>query len=123
MLQLNPLSAARALCAGAIQLGLTAWSCPAEAQKARILHSTRGAESTWVDYVKKVINDTGLYPDGVDDSDVAYTDPPLMELLNYKLIVVIGSDFGLNSGQGTGDPLGDYMAMVPGASVLVFYPY
>lgn len=123
MLYLKPLSAVRALLTGALLLGLMAWAAPAEAQKARVLHSTRSTESPWVEYIKKIITDTGLYPDGVDDADVGYTDPQLMDLINYKLIVVIGSDFGLNSGAGIGNPLGDYMTMVPGGSVLVFAPY
>lgn len=92
-------------------------------EKALILHATRGGESQWTEFLRKKINDTGLYPDGVDDQDIAYRDPSLGDLQNYKLVVVIASDFGINSGTGTGNALGSYMDMVPGAAVLLFYPY
>lgn len=98
-------------------------SKPAEAQKAAILTAVRSGESTYWQYVKQKIVDTGLYPDGVTQIDCAFTDPALTTLTPYKLLVVLGTDYGFGSGDGMGNVVADYMAMVPDASVLVFQPY
>jgi MYXO-CTERM domain-containing protein len=112
--------AVKLLIAAAVLLGLTQ---DALAQKAIILHATRSSESTWTEYLKKTIADTGFFPDGVTNIDIAFTAPTLMQLLPAKMVVVISSDYGLGDGTGTGNVLGDYMAMAPGASVLMFLPY
>jgi len=94
---------------------------PASAQKAAIVTATRSGESAWWQYVKAKIVATGLYT-AVDQIDAAFSDPTLTQLQNYKLVVVLSSDYGLSSSDGVGNALGDYMAMVPGAAVLVFQP-
>lgn len=93
----------------------------ASAQKAAIVTATRSAESAWWQYVKQKIVATGLYT-AVDQIDAAFRDPTLAQLQDYKLVVVLSSDYGLSSADGVGNALGDYMAMVPGAAVLVFQP-
>lgn len=93
----------------------------ANAQKAAIVTATRSAESGWWQYVKAKILATGLYTT-VDQIDAAFRDPTLAQLQDYKLVVVLSSDYGLSSADGVGNALGDYMAMVPGASVLLFQP-
>lgn len=113
-------SALAALMAVAALLGLAA---PAAAQKAAILSATRSGESAWWGYVKQKIVDTGLYPDGVDQIDIAFRDPTAMQLLPYQLVVILSSDYGMSSSDGVGNALGDYMAMAPKSSVLVFQPY
>jgi len=94
---------------------------PSSAQKAAIVTATRSGESAWWQYVKQKIVATGLYT-GVDQIDSAFSDPTLTQLQNYKLVVVLSSDYGLSSADGVGNVLADYMAMVPGAAVLVFQP-
>ena len=94
---------------------------PSSAQKAAIVTATRSGESAWWQYVKQKIVATGLYA-GVDQIDAAFSDPTLTQLQNYKLVVVLSSDYGLSSADGVGNVLADYMAMVPGAAVLVFQP-
>lgn len=91
------------------------------AQKAAIVTATRSAESGYWQYVKTKIMATGLYT-VVDQVDAAFRDPTLAQLQDYKLVVVVASDYGLSSADGVGDALGEYMAMVPGAAVLVFQP-
>ena len=71
--------------------------------------------------MKQKIVATGLYT-AVDQIDAAFRDPTLAQLQDYKLVVVLSSDYGLSSADGVGNALGDYMAMVPGAAVLVFQP-
>ncbi|HMU38943.1 MAG TPA: choice-of-anchor D domain-containing protein [Pseudomonadota bacterium] len=93
----------------------------AHAQKAAIVTATRSSESAWWQSVKARILATGLYT-AVDQVDAAFRDPTLAQLQDYKLVVVVASDYGLSSGDGVGNALGDYMAMVPGAAVLVFQP-
>ena len=104
---------ATALCLGAVS--------SAQAQKAAIITSTRSSESAWWQYVKDKITKTGLYTQ-VDQVDCAFRDPTLMQLADYKLVVVVGSDYGLSSGDGVGNTLGDYMATT-GGSVLMFQPF
>ena len=94
---------------------------PASAQKAAIVTAVRSGESAWWQYVKQKIVSTGLYT-AVDQIDSAFSDPTLTQLQNYKLVVILSSDYGLSSADGVGNALGDYMAMVPGAAVLVFQP-
>lgn len=93
----------------------------ASAQKAAIVTATRSSESAWWQYVKQKILATGLYT-AVDQIDSAFSDPTLTQLQNYKLVVVLSSDYGLSSADGVGNALGDYMSMVPGAAVLMFQP-
>lgn len=95
----------------------------ASAQKAAILTAVRSGESGYWQYVKQKIVDTGLYPDGVTQIDCAFSDPTLAQLTPYKLLVVMSSDYGLSSADGIGNAIGDYMAMVPGGSVLMFQPF
>lgn len=107
-----------ALLAAVLCLGV---ALPAWAQKAAIVTSTRSGESAWWQYVKEKITKTGLYT-AVDQIDSAFRDPTLMQLADYKLVVIVGSDYGLSSGDGVGNVLGDYMATT-GGSVLVFQPF
>ena len=87
----------------------------ASAQKAALVTATRSSESAWWQYVKQKILATGLYT-AVDQIDSAFSDPTLTQLQNYKLVVVLSSDYGLSSADGVGNALGDYMSMVPGAA-------
>lgn len=93
------------------------------AQKAVIVTGTRSGETAWWQYVKNKITQTGLYPGGVDRIDAAFTDPAAASLLPYKLVVLLGSDYGLSSSDGVGNALGDYMNMVPTGAVLLFQPF
>ena len=95
----------------------------ARAQKAVIVTGTRSGETAWWQYVKNKITQTGLYPGGVDHIDAAFTDPAAASLVPYKLVVVLGSDYGLSSSDGVGNALGDYMNMVPTGAVLLFQPF
>jgi hypothetical protein len=94
-----------------------------KAQKAVIVTGTRSGETAWWQYVKNKITQTGLYPGGVDHIDAAFTDPAAASLLPYKLVVLLGSDYGLSSSDGVGNALGDYMNMVPTGAVLLFQPF
>ena len=93
------------------------------AQKAAIVTGTRSGENRWWQYVKDRIVETGLYPGGVDQIDAAFRDPTTAQLLPYKLVVILSSDYGLSSADGVGNALGDYLTMSPTASVLMFQPY
>lgn len=95
----------------------------ASAQKAAIVTGTRSGENAWWQYVKTKIVETGLYPDGVVQIDAAFRDPAAADLLPYKLVVILSSDYGLSSSDGVGNALGDYLTMVPTGAVLMFQPY
>lgn len=112
-----------ALSALAFLGGIVAFPGRALAQKAAIVSAVRTTEAWWWQYLKQKVTDTGLFPDGVEHIDIAYSDPTLMRLSAYKLLVVMASDYGISSSDGVGNALGDYMATVPGAAVLVFQPY
>ena len=118
---LLPLSTALAfgLCL-AMSLGLAR---PAAAQRACLLTATRSSENGWWQQVRQRIIDTGLYPDGVDQRDLGFRDPSLSELTSCRLLVMISSDYGYSTSEGLGNAVGDFMATVPGAAVLVFQPY
>ena len=111
-----------ALIALALLGGIAGFPVHANAQKAGIVTSTRSTESAWWQYVKTKINDTGLYPDGVEQVDAAFSAPSLATLSKYKLVVVLGSDYGLGDGPGTGDVLSDYLDNNPSGAVLLFQP-
>ncbi|HNN92237.1 MAG TPA: choice-of-anchor D domain-containing protein [Pseudomonadota bacterium] len=104
----------------AVSLGL---ATPAVAQKACILTAVRSGENGWWQQVKARIVDTGLYPDGVEQKDLGFRDPSLSELTSCRLLVMIASDYGYSTSDGLGNAVGDFMATVPGAAVLVFQPY
>jgi len=93
------------------------------AQKAVIVTGTRSGENAWWQYVKNKITQTGLYPGGVDRIDAAFSDPAAASLFPYKLVVVLGSDYGLSTSDGVGNALGDYLNMVPTGAVLLFQPF
>lgn len=103
---------------------LTMWGrvAPAWADKAVIVHATRSSESGWRDFIKKQIADTGLY-ESTDELDSGTDDPDVSDLLPYRLVVVLSSDYGFYSSTGLGNALGDYMTMSPSPSILIFYPY
>lgn len=113
-------SALAKLVAFALLLGL---SSTALAQRAMILTGTRYSENSWWQFVKQRILDTGLYPDGVDTMDCGYRDPTLSNLAAYRLVVLVSSDYGYSTSDGMGNALAEYMASVPGAAVLAFYPF
>jgi hypothetical protein len=113
-----PLRPAIAIFAATLALGLAA---PAFAQKAKILSGTRSGERTWAEFVQKIVQGTNLYPDGVDIQIAGDFDPTFAELMPYRLVIVLANDYGISSTTGFGNVLGDYMAMVPNASVLLFY--
>lgn len=104
----------------AMSLGLAR---PAAAQRACLLTATRSSENGWWQQVRQRIIDTGLYPDGVDQKDLGFRDPSLSELTSCRLVVMISSDYGYSTSEGLGNAVGDFMATVPGAAVLVFQPY
>ncbi len=104
----------------AMSLGLAR---PAAAQRACLLTATRSSENGWWQQVRQRIIDTGLYPDGVDQKDLGFRDPSLSELTSCRLVVMIASDYGYSTSEGLGNAVGDFMATVPGAAVLVFQPY
>lgn len=104
----------------ALSLGLAR---PAAAQRACMLTATRSSENGWWQQVRQRIIDTGLYPDGVEQKDLGFRDPSLSELTACRLVVMISSDYGYSTSEGLGNAVADFMATVPGASVLVFQPY
>lgn len=93
------------------------------AQKAGIVTAVRSTESAWWQFIKTKITETGLYPDGVEQVEAAFSAPALATLAKYKLLVVLGNDYGLGSGDTTGNVLADYLDTVPGGAVLMFQPY
>lgn len=107
------------LCLG-VSLGLAR---PAAAQKACLLTAVRSTENGWWQQVKENIVKTGLYPDGVEQKDLGFRDPSLSELTSCRLLVMIASDYGYSTSEGLGNAVGDFMATVPGAAVLVFQPF
>lgn len=99
------------------------WVQSAAAQRACLLTATRSSENGWWQQVRQRILDTGLYPDGVDQKDLGFRDPSLSELTSCRLLVMISSDYGYSTSEGLGNAVGDFMATVPGAAVLVFQPF
>lgn len=120
----RPSPVASALLALGVCLGLSlGLTTPAAAQKACMLTALRSGENGWWQQVKARIVETGLYPDGVEQKDLGFRDPSLSELTSCRLLVMIASDYGYSTSDGLGNAVGDFMATVPGAAVLVFQPY
>ena len=74
-----------ALVAMALLGGLASFPLTASAQKAGIVTSVRSTETAWWQFVKTKITETGLYPDGVEQVEAAFSAPALSTLAKYKL--------------------------------------
>lgn len=120
---LGPQGSRSALIALTMLVGVVGFPTGATAQKAAIVTAVRSTETAWWGFIKQKIADTGMYPDGIDQVESAFTAPSLATLSNYKLLVVLSSDYGLASADSVGNVLGDYMATVPGGNILLFQPY